>query len=87
MAKPHHTGDPTDDERRGAADRPAGGRRRRSIRWRGTSAIGSEPPRYPYLHPEALHSEPLAVSVDDLMEFLDHYGDGGPDIRSNVQPP
>jgi len=27
------------------------------------------------------------VSVDDLMEFLDHYGDEGPDIRSNVQPP
>ncbi len=56
-------------------------------RWRGTSKIGDENPDYPYVHPEALHSERLSIDVDDLIEFMEHYGDDGPDIVSDVQPP
>lgn len=48
-------------------------------------APGKDP--YPYIHPEALHSEPLAISVDDVLAFLDHYGDEGPDLKASAQAP
>ncbi len=43
--------------------------------------------RYPYLHPEPLHSEHLAVTAADILAFLDHYGDEGPDLKSSAQAP
>ena len=44
--------------------------------------------QYPYLHPEPLHSEHhLAVRTADVLAFLDHYGDEGPDLKSSSQAP
>ena len=43
--------------------------------------------KYPYLHPEPLHSEHLAVTAADILAFLDHYGDEGPDLKSSSQAP
>ncbi len=42
---------------------------------------------YPYIHPEPLHPEHLAVDAEDILEFLDHYGDRGPDLKSSSQAP
>ena len=43
--------------------------------------------KYPYLHPEPLHSGHLAVTAADILAFLDHYGDEGPDLKSSSQAP
>lgn len=67
-----------DDQDRRARGATASGARKRS-------SNGSRY-KYPYIHPEHLKSEHLAVCAEDLNEFIDHYGDEGPDIVTNAQP-
>ena len=64
---------PEHEDRRRTASEPAPAKRRRE--------------KYPYLHPEPLHSEHLAVKAADILAFLDHYGDEGPDLKSSSQAP
>ena len=60
-------------------DQPPAGKR---------SPAGTSPRTpYPYIHPEPLHSEHLAVDAEDILEFLDHYGDRGPDLKGSSQAP
>lgn len=70
MTKP----DPQESDRRPPA--------RRELRGSGVVKGTS----YPYIHPEALHPAPLAVDADSLLEYIEHFGDEGPDIVSDVQP-
>lgn len=49
-------------------------------------ANNGSPFKYPYIHPEHLKSEHLAVRAEDLNQFIDHYGDEGPDIITDAQP-